>query len=254
MDFLAKLVEHEAAAFHWQRFSDTEHADHFQRLVSIGILRHVDNAASISCQTCDTLHSVRAEFLGEGRYRAYCPDVGYYDVDPDQLRVFEPDLPGLAKKVARGLRIPARILTREVIPKFLYDEGSGSSGRTLARSTLRGASTERNASSRPMQLSAQMSDGSPVLTLSTTSWEQTARDTSRPSCDPVASSRGRVQTRYRRVPRRRSWSSFAVMTLHSEELASATTSVRASGLPSLVISSTNSQRSRPKLSRASSTP
>jgi hypothetical protein len=174
MVFLAQLVEHEALAFHWQRFADTEHADDFQRLVSIGFLQHVGNTASISCQICDTLHSVRAEFVGGGRYRAYCPDVGYCDVDPDQLRVFEPDLTGLTKKMARGLGIPVRILTKEVIPKFLYDLGKRKFGPYASRVYFARCLDRKERFEQLHAALIQISDKSPVLILSTTPWEQTA--------------------------------------------------------------------------------
>jgi hypothetical protein len=174
VNFLANLLEHEPPLFHWQRFADTEHADHFQHLVSVGVLRHADNAASICCHACDTLHSVRIEFLGGGRYRAYCPDVGYYDVDRDQLRVFEPDLTGLTKKMARGLGIPARILTKEVIPKFLYDLGKRRFGPYASRVYFTRCLDRKERFEQIHSALIQISDKSPVLILSTTPWEQTA--------------------------------------------------------------------------------
>jgi hypothetical protein len=173
VQFLANLLEHEPPLFYWQRFADTDDADHFQHLVSIGILRHADNAASICCHTCDTLHSTRIEFLGEGRYRAYCPDVGYYDVDPGQLRVFEPDLPVLTKKVARALGIPARIPTREIIPDLLYDLGKRKFGPYVGRVCFARCLGQKEQFDRTHAALAQMRDGSPVLILSTTRWEQT---------------------------------------------------------------------------------
>lgn len=174
MNFLADLFEHEPPRFHWQRFADTEHADEFQHLISIGVLRHADNATSICCRACDTLHSAQVEFLGGGRYRTYCPDVGYYDVVPEQLRVFEPDLLSLTKKMARGLGIPARIVTKEIIPKFLYELGKRKFGPYASRVYFARCLDRKERFDQTHTALVQISDRSPVLILSTTLWEQTA--------------------------------------------------------------------------------
>jgi hypothetical protein len=173
LDLLAKLIEHKPSVFSWQRFVDTEHADNFQHLLSIGILRHSSNAGSICCNACDAVHSVRVEFLGGARYRAYCHDVGYYDVDSDHLRVFEPDLAAMTKKIARGLGIPARVPSREIVTEVLYDLGKRKFGPYTTRMCLARRLDRKEEFDRTNAALVQISDRSPALILSTTPWEKT---------------------------------------------------------------------------------
>ena len=75
-------------------------------ILALGVLRHTSNANSIWCTACDSVHSVAVEFRGNGVYRAYCQEVGFFEVDPEDLRVLELDLAALTALIGRGLGIP----------------------------------------------------------------------------------------------------------------------------------------------------
>jgi hypothetical protein len=100
--------------------------------------------------------------------------VGYYDVDPDHLRVFEPDLATMVKKMAQGLQIPARISTREMVPRLLYGLGKRKFGPYTAKMCFARLLDRREEFDRAHSALVQISDRSPVLILSTTRPEQTA--------------------------------------------------------------------------------
>ena len=114
------------------------------------------------------------EFCGNGVYRGYCQEVGFFGVDPEDLRVFELDLAAVVDLIARGLGIPPLISAEEVVPRLLYRVGSPKFGpyRTrvyFARCLDRVACQVRSALE-------QHRDHTPVILVSTTCWQRIHRE------------------------------------------------------------------------------
>jgi hypothetical protein len=72
-------------------------------LIDLGALTHIGNAETILCLGCDAPHSIGVEYAGDGLYRAFCPDSGYQQVQPDTLRRFVVDENWIASSIATAL-------------------------------------------------------------------------------------------------------------------------------------------------------
>jgi hypothetical protein len=124
LKLLERLCEEEPPSFQWQHLREAEELSGLQELLALGILQHTSNASSIWCTNCDSPHSVSVEFSGDGAYRAYCQEVGFFGVDPADLRVLELDLAALTALIGHGFGIPPLISAEEVVPRLLYRVGS----------------------------------------------------------------------------------------------------------------------------------
>ena len=58
-----------------------------------------------------------------GVYRGYCQEVGFFGVDPEDLRVLELDLAALTALIGRGLGIPPLISAEEVVASAPLSSG-----------------------------------------------------------------------------------------------------------------------------------
>ena len=124
LELLEQLCEENPASFQWQQLRDAEELSKLKELLALRILHHTSNASSIWCTNCDSPHSVAVEFRGDSVYRAYCQEVGFFGVDPEDLRVLELDRAALTALIGRGLGIPPLISAEEVVPQLLYQVGS----------------------------------------------------------------------------------------------------------------------------------
>src|SRR5919106_5814855 len=172
LKLVEQFCEEDPPSFQWQRLRDAEELSRLRELLALGILKHTSNASAIWCTNCDSPHSVSVEFRGDAAYRAYCHDVGFFGVDPEDLRVLELDLAALTALVGRGLGIPPLISAEEVVPRLLYRVGSPKFGpyRTrvyFARCLDRGACFVQVRSALE-----QHRDHAPVILVSTTSWRR----------------------------------------------------------------------------------
>jgi hypothetical protein len=124
LKLVERLCEEEPPSFQWQHLREAEELSDLQELLALRILKHTTNASSIWCTSCDSPHSVSVDFCGDAAYRAYCQEVGYFGVDPEDLRVLELNPAALTGLIGRGLGIPPLISAEEVVPRFLYRVGS----------------------------------------------------------------------------------------------------------------------------------
>ena len=139
-------------------------------------LEHTANASSIWCTHCDSPHSVSVEFCGDAAYRAYCQEVGFFGVDPDDLRVLELDLAALADLIHRGFGIPSRLSTEEVVPRFLYRLGSLRFGPYRTRLYFARCLDRVRCFAEVYSALEQHRDRIPVILVSTTSWQRIQRE------------------------------------------------------------------------------
>jgi hypothetical protein len=169
---LERFCEEEPPSFQWQRLREAEEFSKLQELLALGILQHTSNASSIWCTNCDSPHSVSVEFKGDAAYRAYCQDVGFFGVDPDDLRVLELDLTALTAQIGRGLRIPPVILAEEVVPRLLYRVGSPKFGPYRTRVYFARCLDRVACFAQVHSALKQHRDHTPVILISTTSWQR----------------------------------------------------------------------------------
>ena len=169
---LERLSEDEPSSFQWQHLREAEEVSNLEVLLALRMLRHTDNASSIWCTNCDSNHSVAVEFRGNGVYRAYCQDVGFFGVDPKDLRVLELDVAALVDLIARGLGIPSRIPTEEIVPRLLYRLGVQRFGPYLTRLYFARCLDRTSCFDRAHSALVQHRDRTPVILVSTTSWQR----------------------------------------------------------------------------------
>jgi hypothetical protein len=74
-------------------------------LFDLGALVHIGNSESVLCFACDRPHSVSVEYAGDGLYRAYCADSGYFQVAREPL-----DRASASSQAAHQRRRPIRLL------------------------------------------------------------------------------------------------------------------------------------------------
>jgi hypothetical protein len=72
-------------------------------LFDLGALVHIGNSESVLCFACDRPHSVSVEYAGDGLYRAYCPDSGYLQVRPEELRRLAVNEDWIARTIGSSL-------------------------------------------------------------------------------------------------------------------------------------------------------
>jgi hypothetical protein len=85
---LSALCETEPPEITGQGFELSSENAGPSRLFKLGALTHVGNTETVLCLECDEPHSVRVEYDGDQRYRAYCPDTGYQPIEPEALKRF----------------------------------------------------------------------------------------------------------------------------------------------------------------------
>lgn len=176
---ILKLVEHlceeESPSFQWQRLRDAEELSELQELLALGILKHTGSANSIWCTACDSVHSVTVELRGNGIYRAYCQDAGFFLVDPEDLRVLELDLAALTALIGRGLGIPQLIPPDEILPRVLYRVGSPRFGPYRTRVYFARCLDRVGYFAQVYSALEQHRDHTPVILVSTTPWQRIHR-------------------------------------------------------------------------------
>ena len=116
------------------------------------------------------------EFLGRGIYRAYCQDVGFFVVNPEDLRVLELDLAALTALIGRGLGIPPLISGEEVVPRLLYRVGSPRFGPYRTRVYFARCLDRVGYFAQVYSALEQHRDHSPVILVSTTPWQRIHRE------------------------------------------------------------------------------
>ena len=99
ISLLCTLCELEAPEVTGQSIDECEDGPALASLCALGALIHVGNSERILCLECDHPHSIGIECVGEGNYRAYCPDSGYQVVQPQALRRFAVDEQWIAKTI-----------------------------------------------------------------------------------------------------------------------------------------------------------
>src|SRR3954463_1406499 len=85
---LRSLCEIDPPEVTGQGIDESADRDAFEALCGLGALVHAGNTDSVLCLECDDPHSITAEFTGDGKYRAYCPNTGYRPIKPEWLRRF----------------------------------------------------------------------------------------------------------------------------------------------------------------------
>jgi hypothetical protein len=74
-------------------------------------LRATGNSDTVACLACDDPHLIGVEYVGDGRYRAYCPEAGLQPIDAGLLTIFTVDLNWIADAIANSLGLSARPTT-----------------------------------------------------------------------------------------------------------------------------------------------
>jgi hypothetical protein len=175
LKLLERLCEEEPPSFQWQNLREAEELSELKALLALGMLRHANNASSIWCTNCDSTHSVAVEFRGDGVYRAYCQEVGFFVVDPEDLRVLELDLAASTALIGRGLGIPP-LISAEVVPRLLYRVGSPKFGPYRTRVYFARCLDRMTCFAQVHSALEQHRDHTPVLLVSTTSWQRIHRE------------------------------------------------------------------------------
>lgn len=119
---LAQICECDPPEATTQHIENSEAKQAYVALQKIGAIRHVDNARVQICYACDKPHAVAVEPVTSGRYRSFCPEVGYYDVPANQLKTFGVDLNWLALRLAEALGI-RNAVTSQSVPNSLIRIG-----------------------------------------------------------------------------------------------------------------------------------
>jgi hypothetical protein len=176
LKLLERLCEEERPSFQWQHLREAEEVSHLKRLLALRILQHTSNASSIWCINCDSPHSIAVEFHGGGICRAYCQEIGFFGVDPEDLRVLELDLAALVDLIGRGLGIPALISAEEVVPRLLYRVGSPKFGPYRTRVYFARCLDRVRCFAQVHSALEQHRDRTPVILISTTSWQRIHRE------------------------------------------------------------------------------
>jgi len=176
LKLLEQLCEENPASFQWQQLRDAEELSKLKELLALRILQHTSNASSIWCTNCDSPHSVAVEFRGDGVYRAYCQEVGFFGVDPEDLRVLELDRAALTALIGRGLGIPPLISAEEVVPQLLYQVGSPKFGPYRTRVYFARCLDRVTYFAQVHSALEQRRDHTPVILVSTTPWQRIHRD------------------------------------------------------------------------------
>jgi hypothetical protein len=175
LKLVEQLCEEEPPSFQWQHLHGSEQIPMLDRIWALGVLRHASNANSIWCTACDCVHSVAVEFCGKGTYRAYCRDVGYFEVNPEDLRVLELDLSALTALIGRGLGIPRLISAEEVVARLLYRVGSPKFGSYRTRVYFARCLDRMGCFAQVYSALEQHRDRAPVILVSTTPWQRIHR-------------------------------------------------------------------------------
>jgi hypothetical protein len=175
LKLLEQLSEEEPPSFQWQRLREAEELSELQELLALGILQHTSNASSIWCTNCDSPHVVLVEFSGDAAYHAYRQEVGFFSVDPEDLRVVELDLAALGAQIGRGLGIPPVISAEEVVPRLLYRVGSPKFGPYRTRVYFARCLDRAAYFAQVCSALEQHRDHAPVIVVSTTSWQRIQR-------------------------------------------------------------------------------
>ena len=176
LKLLGQLCEEEPSSFQWQHLRGGEQLSMLNSILDLGVLRHTGNANSIWCTACDSHHSVAVEFCGNGVYRGYCQEVGFFGVDPEDLRVFELDLAALVDLIARGLGIPPLVSAEEVVPRLLYRVGSPKFGPYRTRVYFARCLDRVACFAQVRSALEQHRDHTPVILVSTTCWQRIHRE------------------------------------------------------------------------------
>jgi hypothetical protein len=176
LKLVEQLCEEEPPSFQWQHLRGSEQILMLDRILALGVLRHASNANSIWCTACDSVHSVAVELRGNGTYRAYCRDVGYFEVHPEDLRVLELDLAALTALIGRGLGIPPLISAEEILPRVLYRVGSPRFGPYRTRVYFARCLDRVGHFAQMYSALEQHRDRAPVILVSTTPWQRIHRD------------------------------------------------------------------------------
>jgi hypothetical protein len=176
LKILEQLCEEDPPSFQWQRLRDAEEFSKSKGLLALRILHHTSNASSIWCTNCDSPHSVAVEYHGNGAYRAYCQEVGFFNVDPKDLHVLELDLAALTALIGRGLGIPPLISAEEVVPRLLYRVGSPKFGPYRTRVYFARCLDRVRCLAQVHAALEQHRDHTPVILVSTTSWQRIHRE------------------------------------------------------------------------------
>jgi hypothetical protein len=176
LKLLEQLCEEEPPAFQWQHLRGGEQVPMLNSILALGVLRHTGNANSVWCMACDSVHSVAAEFRGKGIYRAYCQDVGYFEVNPEDLRVLELDLAAVTALIGRGLGIPPLISAEEILPQVLYRVGSPKFGPYRTRVYFARCLDRVSYFTQVHTALEQHRDHTPVILVSTTPWQRIHRE------------------------------------------------------------------------------
>jgi hypothetical protein len=176
LKLIERLCEEEPPSFQWQCLREAEELSDLQELLALGILQHTINASSIWCKNCDSPHSVSVEFSSHAACRAYCQEVGFFGVDPEDLRVLELDLAALAALIGRGLEIPLRISAEEILPRILYRVGSPRFGPYRTRVYFARCLDRVGYFAQVYSALEQHRDDTPVILVSTTPWQRIHRE------------------------------------------------------------------------------
>jgi hypothetical protein len=172
LKLVEQLCEEELPSFQWQQLRGSEQIPMLKRVLALGVLRHASNANSIWCTACDSVHSVAVELRGNGTYRAYCRDVGYFEVNPEDLRELELDLALLTALIGRGLGIPRLISAEEILPRVLYRVGSPKFGPYRTRVYFARCLDRVGYFAQVYSALEQHRDHTPVILVSTTRWQR----------------------------------------------------------------------------------
>jgi hypothetical protein len=113
---LGALCEADPPEITGQGIEESEDRSALASLSDLGALVHVGNVESVLCLACDCPHSVGVEFTGSGQYRAYCPDSGYQQVRPEELRRLAVAEDWIIRAVRSSLGLDQRTISDRAMP------------------------------------------------------------------------------------------------------------------------------------------
>ena len=119
IQLLATLCEVEPSEILGQQLDELPDGPIYRQLIHLTALAHVGNAGSVFCFACQEPHPVPVEYAGQGRYRIYCPEAGYQDVDPNRLKRYIVDESWIIRAIGSPLGLREQPCDRDAVAVWI---------------------------------------------------------------------------------------------------------------------------------------
>ena len=107
LKLLEQLCEEEPSSFQWQHLRGGEQLSMLNSILASACCVTQATPTRSGARLATLHHSVAVEFCGNGVYRGYCQEVGFFGVDPEDLRVLRAGSGGAGRPDRPWPRDPA---------------------------------------------------------------------------------------------------------------------------------------------------